>query len=343
MSGLTIDIIIIFVLLLLSAFFSCSETAFFSLTRSELNELKNSKRSYARQVIKLLQRPRESLITILMGNELVNVAFAIAVATLIYDVSGDVGWKTSTLISIMIATPAILVFGEVIPKNIAVRHASVLAPILVGPIRLFSKLVFPFRFLITKFADQIVLLFGGDPGQVRSMIMEEEFRQIVDLGYKEGVLEEGESELIHRVFELGNKNVADIMTPSGEIFRLSIDDNLEKIIREIRETQYNRVPIYHSNPDDIVGILHTREVFRLYRDRQRGRMPNLEEIIRPVHFVKGTDSIENVLSDFQKLKTHIAMVMDGENKLIGLVTMDDIFRLLFTQKLGWAGNRKDKK
>jgi putative hemolysin len=268
-----------------------------------------------------------------MGNELVNVAFAVTVASAVYDVAGPVQWKMSLLVSIAIATPAVLVFGEVVPKNVAIRYASSLVPVLVGPVRLFSKFVFPLRYLLTKFADKIVLLFGGDPGQVRSMIMEEEFRQLVDLGYKEGALEEGESELIHRIFELGNRKVADIMTPVGQMFRLSIDNHLDKIIREIRETQYNRVPVYHSDPADIIGILHSREVFRLYRDRQRGRMPALEEIVRPAHFVKEDEVIENVLSDFQKLKMHIAIVKNKENKISGMITMDDIFRLLFTQKL----------
>jgi len=338
MSDFALKIVIILVLLFLSAFFSCSETAFFSLTRAELEKLRKSKRGFARQVIKVLKKPRETLITISMGNDLVNVAFAITVASVIYDILGSMHWKMSTLISIAITTPFVLVFGEVIPKNIAIRYARGLAPYLVGP-RLFSKLVFPLRYPLTKFADQIVLIFGGDPGQVRSMIMEEEFRQLVDLGFKEGVLEEGESELIHRVFELGNKKVADIMTPAGEMFRLSIDDHLEKVIREMRATQYNRVPVYHTNSNDIVGILHSREIFKLYRTRQRGHMRDLEEIVRPVHFVREDEVIEDVLSDFQRLKTHMAIVLDKRNKVSGLVTMDDIFRLLFTQKLEWKRSR----
>lgn len=324
-------------LLLLSAIFSCSETAFFSLSRAQINRLKNSSKRYARRVIKVLQKPRETLITILMGNELVNVAFSIAVASVVHDFFSEVDWRKSIFISIAIATPAVLVFGEVVPKNIAVRYPMILSSILISPIRFFSRLVFPFIFLMTKFADRIVLLFGGDPGQVRSMIMEEEFRQLVDLGFREGALEEGESELIHRLFELGNRSVKYIMTPEGEIFRLSLNKSLDEIIKEMRATQYNRVPVYQDEPSDIVGILHSREIFKLYRERQRGHLRDIEEVVRPAHFVREYDSIENVLSDFQRLKTHMAIVLNKENNVTGLVTMDDIFRLLFTQKIEWKG------
>lgn len=343
MSAVTTKILIIVILLFLSAFFSCSETAFFSLTRAQLNRLKRSKKGYSRLVIKVLKNPRETLITTLLGNELVNVAFAVAVASLIYSLMGPVEWKIRTIISICIAVPAVLIFGEVTPKNIAVRFAPKLVPILVYPISLFSLIVAPFRILLTKFSDRIITLFGGDPMQVRSMIMEEEFRQIVDLGCKEGALEEGESELIHRIFELGNKNVSEIMTPTGKIFRLPIDLPIEKIIEEMKATQFNRVPVYKNHPDDILGALHSRDIFKLYRQRQRGHMQEAEAIVRPVHFVADTTVIEDLLSDMQKMKVHMAVVKDKKHEIVGLVTMDDIFRLLFTRRLGWkrvTGSRK---
>jgi len=334
MSTLSLKILGLFILLFLSAFFSCSETAFFSLSRADIHDLKGSKRGFARSIIRLLQNPRQTLISILFGNELVNVAFSIVVASVIYDLLGDTDWKLSTLISICIAVPLVLIFGEIVPKNVAVRFPRSLTTILVYPVSLFSKMIFPLRFLLTKFADFMVRLFGGDPGQVRSMIMEEEFRQIVDLGYKEGVLEEGESELIHRIFELGNKNLAEIMTPVGEIFRLSIDSPLEKIIKEMKETQFSRVPVYKNHTDDLIGVLHSRDVFRLYRNRQRGRMQEIEKIVRPIHSADKDMCIEDLLTDFQRLKVHIAIVKGKRGKIKGLVTMDDIFRLLFIEKIG---------
>ncbi len=333
---MTVDplkILSIFILLFLSAFFSCSETAFFSLTRAQINSFKESKRGYAASIIRMLQHPRRTLVTILLGNELVNVAFAIVVASVIYDLMGHVSWKLSTLISIVVAVPMVLIFGEVIPKNIAVRFAASLVPILVVPLSLFYKVVFPFRWLLSAFSDQMVRLLGGDPTKLKTMIMEEEFRQLVDMGYREGVLEEGESELIHRVFELGNMTVREIMTPGGEIFHLPIDLPLDQIIREMRETQYSRVPVYRNGDSDIIGALHSRDVFRLYRGRQRGHMQDIEEIVRPVHIVKDDTLIDDLLDDFQKIKIHIAIVKDKEGEVVGLVTMDDIFRLLFTEKL----------
>lgn len=326
-------ILLLLILLSLSAFFSCSETVFFSLTRAQLNRLKNSPKSYARHVIKILQNPRDVLITILMGNEFVNVAFAVLMASLVYNIAGHVDWKISALISILIATPVVLLFGEVIPKNIAVRSPMALTPVLIVPLRLFSRLFYPVRILLTKFADRMVLFFGGDPGQVRSMIMEEEFRQLVELGLKEGELQEGESDLIHRLFDLGNKTVAEIMTPQEEIFRLSLDSPLDNIFQEMRDVQFNRVPVYRKDHDDIIGTLHSRDVFRLYRNCQKGCAQNLEEIVRPIHSVHMDESIEDLLTDLQQLKVHMAVVLNKKKKVVGLVTMDDIFKLLFTEKL----------
>jgi len=346
---MTVDplkIIAIFVLLFLSAFFSCSETAFFSLTRAQINEFKRSKRGVAASIIRMLQHPRKTLVTILLGNELVNVALAILVASVIYDLIGDASWKISTVISIIVAVPMILIFGEVVPKNIAVRYAASLLPILIVPLSLFYRIVFPIRYLLSAFADQVVRLFGGDPTQLKTLIMEEEFRQLVDMGYREGVLEEGESELIHRVFELGNMTVTEIMTPGGEVFHLPIDLPLDQIIREMRETQYSRIPVYRNNDADIIGALHSRDVFRLYRGRQRGHMQDIEEIVRPIHVVGVETLIDDLLADFQRLKIHIAVVKNNEGEIVGLVTMDDIFRLLFTEKLekkgGKIANRKSQ-
>lgn len=316
-----------------SAFFSGSETALFSLTRAQIQQLKSSSKAYAKKIISVLLRPRETLIALLLWNEMVNGAFAILIAGMVHEIFGAVDWKVSTLFSVLITTPLVLIFGEMIPKNIAIRHAMTLVPFLVFPVRFFSRIVFPLRYLLTKFADRMVLLFGGDPQEVRSMIMEEEFRQLVDLGFKEGVLEEGESELIHRIFELGNKNVSEIMTPTDKMFALPISATLDRIVQEMRATQFNRVPIYSDNPTDIVGVLHARDVFRLYRGRQRGHMKDVEEIVRSVYFVSEKMSIENLLREFQKLKVHLAIVLNEERRVSGLVTMDDIFSLLFTRKL----------
>lgn len=328
-----IEIIIVLVLLSLSAFFSCSETAFFSLNRADIAKLKRSNKRSSKLIIAVLQKPRDALISILLGNELVNVAFTITVAIIINELTSDVSWQVSIIISICIAAPLVLIFGEILPKNIAVRYASALTPVLVFPVRLFSKIVWPVRLLLTKLADIMVSLFGGDPHQVRSMIMEEEFRQLVDLSYKAGVIEEGESELIHRIFELGNKTVKEIMTLSGEIFKLPLSDPLEKMIREMRCTLFNRIPVYKTVPENIIGVLHSRDVFKLYRSRQKGQHKNIEEIVRPVYVIKESVTIESLMEEFQKRKVHIAIVKNDQEETVGLVTMDDIFRLLFTKKL----------
>lgn len=335
MTSTSTYILLMLILLLLSAIFSCSETTFFSLTRAQISRLKSSKKKYAKRVIKLLQEPRETLITILLGNELVNIAFSITVAALVYDIIGEVSWRLSLLVSIIISVPMVLVFGEMLPKNIAIRAAMKLAPVLAAPIRLFAIIVAPARKVLNRIADKMVRLFGGTPSQIESLIMEEEFRQMIDLGFREGVMEEGEIELIHRLFELGNKTVTVIMTPATEMFKVSTENSIEEIVGQMKEVQYHRVPVFQGSPDNIIGVLHSREALRLFRNKQRGSLQDLSEIVRPIHFVRENVTIEKVLNEFQSLKQHLAVVLDDRGVVKGLVTMDDIFRLLFSQKLEW--------
>lgn len=324
-----LNIILIFILLALSALFSCSETALFSLSRSEVAHFKSQRSIFSKKVIDALSQPRRLLVSILIGNELVNVAIAILVAALVYDLLEFSSWQMEVLVAVAISTPLVVVFGEVIPKNIGVRFASFLAPACAFIIHYFAILLSPVRLVLLKLADSVIHLFHGDPMQVRSMIMEEEFRQMVEMGLDEGSLEEAEGELIHRVFELGDRTVEDIMTPHEAIFSIGLDEDFSAVLQKIRTAQFSRIPVYDANPDDIVGILHVRDMFSHMRKRQVSKVRDMEQVIRPSLFSERTTTLENILKEFQKLKTHMAVVVDDRKRPIGVVTMDDIFNALF--------------
>jgi putative hemolysin len=316
-------------LLLASAAFSCTETALFTLTKSQVAKLKSSKSKYSGNVIEALANPRKLLISILLGNEIVNVAIAILVASLIYGLLPKTPWQTKALISVALSTPLIVVFGEVIPKNIGVRFSSFLAVGAAIFIRGFSYLLTPIRRLLLKLADKVVALSGGNPQDIRSMIMEEEFRRMVDLGLDEGSIGEAEGDLIHHILDLADKTVEDLMTPKEAIFSISLSTDIEPAMAEIRATQFSRIPIYDSNPDDIVGILHIRDLFSVLRRRKIRKIRDIENIIRPANFYPLNTTLEQMLKEFQRLKIQMAVIMDKQRRPAGVITMEDIFGALF--------------
>lgn len=329
MSALVPYVALLLVLLVCSAFFSCSETAFFSLSRVDLRRLREGTGAGARRLVQLLRAPRETLIGILLGNELANNAIAVfaaqAMSLLIVD-----AWM-AILLSIVLVTPVVLLFGEVIPKNLAVGYASRISPGLAVPMAGFLWITTPIRRVLTLIADSGVRLFGGDPKQVRAMIMEEEFRHLVDLGEKVGALSESERSLIHGVFTFSDMMVEDMMTPASKIFRVPLSWEYDKILEEVRAAHFSRIPVYQENPNDIIGILYARDLVALQARKDRGLAYALEEIVRPVIFVKPDTRVEEVLEEFQRKTVHMALVVDARHRTVGLVTMDDVLDTLIAR------------
>lgn len=327
MHTILLHLILMGLLLGFSAFVSCAETALFSLNRVELHRIKNATDWATRRLRALLLHPRETLIAILIGNEFSNVAISVVASDLFYNFVAK-GWK-ATLISVVVITPIVLVLGEILPKNLAVHTAPIVAPILAPPLEFFVIVTRPLRSILTRLSDWAVRLFGGDPSQVRALIVEEEFRDLVDIGQETGALSPAEVELIHRVFTFGDLRVDEVMTPAYKMFRIPLGWSLERVLENVGAAQYSRIPVYSDHPDDLVGVLYVRDLFSLSRQRERGFIKELEEIVRPVLFVECHARLEEILREFQQKKIHIAVVVDVDRKPIGVITMDDILDALF--------------
>lgn len=328
-SVILLKIILLLFLFLSSAFFSGSETVLFSLSAIQLQKFKESRKKSLRNLTKLLKEPRKILATILLGNEFSNVAISIVIASLVYDCAGELGFEISSLISIAVTTILILIFGEIVPKNIAIRSATVLAPIVVVPLKQFYRIVNPARSILSSLADVIIRLFGGDPAKQQSMVLEEEFRYLVDLAHKSGEMEEEEREMIHKVFDFGDKVVGDIMTEANSIFSLESGTKYDDLLVNLKATQYSRVPIYKDKKDNIIGILYLKDLFRYHKKASSVTNSSIADILRPTLFVGMQDKLEHLLDKFRSEKIHMAIVMDGNKKIIGLVTMDDVLEELF--------------
>ena len=311
-----------------SAFFSSSETALFSLSSVQLHRFKEEGGRSAGKLISLLRAPQQTLVTILFGNELANICISIVGAAMISRVL-HLGIEAETVVTVAIITPIVMVACEIVPKNIALRYADILAPVMIFPIHFFFRVIAPLRVVLTWFARKMVVLFGGDVERGESMIMEDEFRRLVDLGRKEGAIEEEEREIIHKVFEFTDKRIGDIMTPKERIFMLPIDLPYDRLMEEVRSTQFSRVPFYEGDRANIIGVMHVRDLFSFEMRKGAAGGSDIRSLMRPMVVVDTKSPLESLLKEFKKGRAHMAIVIDEGGYIKGLVTMDDVLEELF--------------
>lgn len=309
--------------LLLSGFFSSSEAALFSLTPLHLHKMREERFPFFAHVERLLETPRRLLITIIAGNEIVNIVLTATATALFISLFGERGeWLTVAVLS-----PVLFLFGEAVPKifgkTYSMRLSSTVAPLM----SLIQRAEFPLVWLLEKISGFILGPLRAREAAEGEALMEDEFRSLVDAGYKEGILETGQRDLIHRVFELADTPVNDIMTPRVDMFCLPLSTDPQALRREIVEQGYSRIPLYGTGPDDVVGILYARDLLGLMAE---GRSPgSVESLLRKPYFVPEVRSADQVLRDFQKRNMHMAIVVDEYGGIAGLVTMEDILEALF--------------
>jgi putative hemolysin len=320
---ITFKLVLLGLCLVLSGFFSSSEAALFSLSPLHLHKMREERFAFLPFVERLLQTPRRLLITILAGNEIANITISAVTTALFISFFGERGgWLT-----IVVATPVLMLFGEAIPKIIGKTY-SMRVSSLVSPLMIFAqKVEFPVVVALEKLSGYILGSLRKKKGEGDDAIMEVEFRSLVDIGHQEGILDAGQRDLIHRVFDLGDTPVSDIMTPRVDMLCLPASMGLEDLRREIIEQGYSRVPICDAGPDDVIGILYARDLLGLMAE---GKAPaSVEPLLRKPYFVPEERSADQVLRDFQKRSMHMAVIVDEYGGISGLVTMEDILEALF--------------
>lgn len=322
-------LLLLAILLGCSAFFSASETTLFSLNRSQIAKFKKRKTAGARQVLKFLSEPKSVLVTILFGNELVNISFSILIANLVYLWIGAERVEQATLISVGIGTLLLLVFGEILPKNIAIRKAATFAPavaMVLKPLHAFTK---PFRLVMVRFANFVTRIFGANLEKEPPMIVDEEFRHLIELGAKTGQVDPEERELIHKAFEFEQKRADQIMTPISSAFCLDIDLPFETLLEEIKATQFSRIPMCEKSRDNMIGYLYVKDLLQFNIAHQKNLNLTLREILRKPLSLNRKSSLETVLQGFRDNKIHMAILVDEKQKPVGLITMHDVIEALF--------------
>ena len=276
-----------------------------------------------RIVNSLLEKPRELLITIYIGNEFVNIAVSVVVTSIAINIFGSLGVG----VAIGIGTLLLLVFGDIIPKSISIKFAQPYALFSAYPLKAFAKLVQPAQKLFSVWTERIICSMGVLPhGLKESPITDEEFRAMVEVGEGEGVIDSDEKELIQNVIEFGETTVEEVMTPKIDMFTVNIEDSLDDILPRIIENFYSRVPVYGLKEEGILGILFTKDLTRL-KHLPREKV-SLKSILHPSISVPQSKKIKEMLEEFRKLKKHMAIVLDEYGSVCGLVTLEDIIEEL---------------
>ncbi|MDY7036145.1 MAG: CNNM domain-containing protein [Thermodesulfobacteriota bacterium] len=315
-------IITILVLLALSAFFSGSETALMAISRLRLRHLAETSPVRARLVQGVLKNPEKLIGTILLGNNLVNVAMSALATAFAISIWGDKGIVYVT----GILTVAILIFAEITPKVYAKyfneRVSFMTAPILNVIIMLFN----PFVTVVTFVSNKLLYLIGIDVSKIEHPLMtEEEILTCIKMGWGDGAITSEERSMLSRVFTLNDKTVEEIMIPREKMIILNADAAIEEIYEVILRTGHTRFPISQGTDLEIIGFIHAKDLFQLI-DKKNPDF--LKEIIRPAYFVSPDKKIDAQLRGFQARKLHQAVVKDEVGKVVGLITLEDIIEEL---------------
>jgi magnesium and cobalt exporter, CNNM family len=318
------QVILLIVLLLLSAFFSGSEVAFFSIKQKNLEEDFKSSKLMFRYVSNLLAFPRRLLITILVGNTLTNVAASIVSVSLALEIAKIYSVKVNLILTIQIVliTIIILLFGELLPKVFASKHPNFTIKLTLLPLYLFSMMIYPITESITELIRLTFSKIKFD--RTKSAITEEEISDLAELGHERGTLEEDEQEIISSFVEFKSVLVKEVMTPRVDIVAVPSNVNSEELIETINKSGYSRYPIFKDNLDKIVGVVHVKDLLQFLKNKSFINEETIRDITREVLFVPERKMISEMLKEFQQKKMHIAIVVDEFGGTSGLITLEDI-------------------
>ena len=310
-------VIVLVVLIALSAVFSSAETAFLSTNKIRLRNLQEDGEKKAGLVLDLLENQNRLISTLLVGNNIVNISSSALATKMATDYFGDAGVGIAT----GIMTLLVLVFGEVVPKNLAAAHAEGWAMFVAPFIKLISVILTPLVFLLTKLSDTVVR-FSKKNEEEDPTITEDEFKILVNVGQEEGVFDESETEMINSIMEFDETYVKAIMVPRIDIVAVDVDDSINDALRLIIDGGHSRIPAYEESIDNIVGILYAKDIF----EHLNANFDELKvkELIRDAYYIPETKKVSDLLNELRLKKVHMAIILDEYGGTNGLVTIEDL-------------------
>lgn len=329
------DILLLTILIAMNAFFAATEIALISLNDNKIKVLAEEGNKKAKILMKILGEPSRFLATTQIGITITGfLASAFAAESfsnpLITSLKG-MGLPIPALvlkpIVVLIITLVLayftLVLGELVPKRVAMYKSEAIAFGVVGILSFLSKIAFPFVKLLTISTNFVLRIFGIDPNSMENDVTEEEIRMMVDVGEEKGAIEKQEKFMINNIFEFNNKSAGDIMTHRVELVTISIDTELNEIVEIINKEHYTRFPVFEGNVDNIVGILHVKDLLKLLGEEEASEF-NLSENMRKPLYISVLQKINEIFIQMKLAKSHIAVVLDEYGGTAGIITIEDL-------------------
>lgn len=310
-----ISIIIILICLILSSYFSATETAFSTFNKVRIRTIAEKGKRKAKLVLKLSDNYDGLLSTILIGNNIVNILSA-SLATMLF--TKWLGEGTGPTVSTAVMTIIVLIFGEITPKSIAKEHPEAFTMFAAPFIKLLMVLLAPLNWIFKQWKKLMSLIFK--PKEEESMI-EDELISMVEEAEEEGEFDKDESQIIKSAIEFAELEVGDIFTPRVDVTAISNRLTIEEIANVFVEAGYSRIPVYQDDFDNILGILYYKD---FYAKKQQTNDFNIEDLLKPVIYLTKNQKINDVLKDFQKKQLHFGVILDEFGSIAGVVTLEDI-------------------
>ncbi|WP_291651522.1 hemolysin family protein [Clostridium sp.] len=317
MESYTWQIVLLVILLLMSGFFSMSETALMALSKIRIRHMVEEGVKGAKLVEKLAEDPSRLLGAILIGNNIVNIgasALATSVAVKAFG-EGAVGVVT------IVMTILVLIFGEITPKSIAKQNSESVALKVSKIINIVVKLFRPFIAIFTAISGLFIRILGGDPKATEPFITEEELKTMVGVSEEEGVLEDVEKEMIFNVFEFADSQVKDVMVQRVDVVAVDINATYDEVISIIKAEQFSRIPVYNQNIDDVIGILNVKDLIIASQSKENFK---ISDYMREPYYTFEFKKITELFNEMKKNRNHMAVVLDEYGGNVGIVTIEDL-------------------
>ncbi|MDD1695395.1 MAG: hemolysin family protein [Methanoregula sp.] len=308
-----VQILLFVICVILSAFFSSSEVALISITRAKVRTLLNEGKKGSNALAALKEKPDRLLITILIGNNIVNIAAAALATAVAIRIFGDVGVGIATGVVVII----LLVFGEIGPKIYATRASDSFALSVAPVVYFLSRILIPVIWLVERVSPKF-----GMGESAEQAVTEDEIKEWIDVGKEEGTIEQGEQDMLYSVLEFADTTAREIMTPRVDVIAMEDTVSFEDAIRIFNETGFSRIPVYHDQIDNITGILNVKDVFSAMVSHRKDS--TIKEVMYDPMFVPETKKIDDLLKELQVHRVQMAVILDEYSSFVGIVTVEDI-------------------
>ena len=316
------QIIVLIILLVLSGFFSMSETALMALSKIRIRPMVEEGVKGAKLVEKLTEDPNKLLGAILIGNNIVNILASSLATTLFVSLVGPSGVGVATAVM----TVLVLIFGEITPKSIAKQKSEEVSLKVSKPINIIVKILKPFIGIFSFISSLFIRLLGGDPKATEPFITEEELRTMVGVSEEEGVLEDVEKEMIFNVFDFADSQAKDVMVQRVDIVAVDTEATYEEVLEVIKTEQFSRIPVYNQTIDDIVGVLYVKDLIIAGQNKEGFKV---SDYMREPYYTFEFKKIKELFNEMKKTRNHLSVVLDEYGGTVGIVTIEDLIEEVF--------------